>query len=91
VIGSSSVFASHQFGSVVFSLAAVMLWGTSDFLGGYATRRANAFVFTSIVNMGGLVLVGGLATASRIPLPSTHIGFWALAGGVSGGASLALF
>ena len=85
------MFASHQFGSVAFSLAAVMLWGTSDFLGGYATRRANAFVFTSIVNMGGLVLVGGFATASRIPLPSMHVVLWALAGGVSGGASLAIF
>jgi drug/metabolite transporter (DMT)-like permease len=85
------VFASHQFGSVAFSLAAVMLWGTSDFLGGYATRRANAFVFTSIVNMGGLVLVGGLATASRIPLPSPYVVLWAVAGGVSGGASLAIF
>ena len=68
-----------------------MLWGTSDFLGGYATRRANAFVFTSIVNMGGLVLVGGLATASRIPLPSAYVVLWAVAGGVSGGASLAIF
>src|ERR1700722_6975856 len=85
------MFATAQLGSVAFSLAAVMLWGTSDFLGGYATRRANAFVFTSIVNMGGLVLVGGLATASRIPLPSAHVVLWAVAGGVSGGASLAIF
>jgi drug/metabolite transporter (DMT)-like permease len=89
MIGSSSVFASHQ--SVAFSLAAVMLWGISDFLGGYATRRANAFVFTAIVNMGGLALVGGLAAASRIPAPSAHVMLWALAGGVSGGASLAIF
>src|SRR3984957_14589447 len=85
------MFATAQLGSVAFSLSAVMLWGTSDFLGGYATRRANAFVFRSIVNMGGLVLVGGLATASRIPLPSAHVVLWAVAGGVSGGASLAIF
>jgi drug/metabolite transporter (DMT)-like permease len=68
-----------------------MLWGSSDFIGGYATRRANAFLFTSVVNIGGLILVGGLASASRAPFPSRHIVVWALAGGASAGASLALF
>jgi drug/metabolite transporter (DMT)-like permease len=85
------MFATAQLGSVAYSLAAVMLWGTSDFLGGYATRRADAFVFTSVVNMGGLLLVGSLVTAGRVPLPSTHSMIWALAGGISGGASLAIF
>jgi drug/metabolite transporter (DMT)-like permease len=85
------MFAPPQLGSVFYSLAAVMSWGTSDFLGGYATRRANAFVFTSIVNIGGLLLVGSLVTASRVPLPPGHSLVWALAGGVSGGASLAIF
>jgi drug/metabolite transporter (DMT)-like permease len=68
-----------------------MLWGSSDFIGGYATRRANAFLFTSVVNIGGLILVGGLASASRAPFPSRHIVVWALLGGASAGASLALF
>jgi drug/metabolite transporter (DMT)-like permease len=67
------------------------LWGTSDFLGGYATRRANAFLFTSVVNIGGLMLVGGMALAGGVPFPSRHVLVWALAAGVSGGASLALF
>ena len=91
VVTSSDVLASPQFGSVAYSLAAVMLWGSSDFIGGYATRRANAFLFTSVVNIGGLILVGGLASASRAPFPSRHIVVWALAGGASAGASLALF
>ncbi|MGA8432182.1 MAG: DMT family transporter [Candidatus Sulfotelmatobacter sp.] len=85
------MFAPLQLGSVSYSLAAVMLWGTSDFLGGYATRRANAFVFTSIVNIGGLLMAGSLVTAARLPLPPAHSVMWALAGGVSGGASLAFF
>jgi drug/metabolite transporter (DMT)-like permease len=80
-----------HFPTVAYSLAAVLAWGTSDFLGGYATRRANAFLFTSIVNVGGLVLIGGLTTLGRVPVPSTHLIVWALAGGVSGGASLAIF
>jgi drug/metabolite transporter (DMT)-like permease len=85
------MFVPTQLPTVAYSLAAVLAWGTSDFLGGYATRRANAFAFTSIVNAGGLFLVGSLAAASRAPLPSAHAVGWALAAGVSGGASLAIF
>ena len=72
-------------------MAAVVAWGTSDFLGGYAARRFNAFLFTSVVNLGGLVLVGALAAASHASLPSARSAAWALAGGVSGGAALGIF
>lgn len=66
-------------------------WGTSDFLGGYATRRANAFLFTTVVNIGGLLLVGTLATTSHATLLSGRSAAWVLAGGASGGAALAVF
>jgi len=72
-------------------MAAVAAWGTSDFLGGYFTRRANAFVFTAVVNLGGLFLVSLLALACHAAFPAGHSVAWALAGGVSGGASLAIF
>jgi uncharacterized membrane protein len=72
-------------------LAAVLTWGTSDFLGGYATRRANAFVFTAIVNLGGLIVVGTLASTSHAAFPSGRSLAWMLAGGISGGAALAIF
>jgi drug/metabolite transporter (DMT)-like permease len=85
------MFVALHLPTVAYSLAAVLAWGTSDFLGGYATRRANAFLFTSVVNVGGLLLIGGLTTVGRVPVPSTHLIFWALAGGISGGASLAIF
>lgn len=74
-----------------YSLAAVLAWGSSDFLGGYATRRANAFLFTTIVNLGGLFMLLTLAAATHAALPSRHSMAWVLAGGVSGGASLAIF
>lgn len=72
-------------------MAAVTAWGTSDFLGGYATRRANAFVFTTVVNLGGLLMVVALAVASHGSLPSGRGALWALAGGASGGGALAIF
>jgi drug/metabolite transporter (DMT)-like permease len=72
-------------------MAAVLAWGTSDFLGGYATRRANAFLFAVVFNLGGLALMGTLATATHAPFPSRHTLAWALAGGVFGGAGVAIF
>ena len=91
MVPSSFMSAAPQFASATWGLAAVLAWGTSDFCGGYATRRANAFVFTAVVNLGGLVLVGALAAASRSPLPAGRSLAWALAGGISGGGVSGLF
>jgi len=83
--------SSAPLAPAAYSLAAVLAWGTSDFLGGYASRRANVFVFTAIVNAGGLLMMTALLGATHAPLPSARSALWALAGGVSGGASLAVF
>src|SRR5260370_35792453 len=83
--------ATPQFGAAAYSLAAVLAWGTSDFLGGYATRRANPFLFTSIVNGGGLLLMITLAGVSHAPFPSSRVVTWVLAGEISEGGSLAAF
>jgi drug/metabolite transporter (DMT)-like permease len=91
MVPSSNMPAAPHFATAAYGLAAVLAWGTSDFLGGYATRRANAFLFTMIVNLGGLSLVGALALATHAPLPSARSVAWVVAGGLSGGASLAIF
>jgi drug/metabolite transporter (DMT)-like permease len=91
VLLSSNVSATPQFVTAIYGLTAVFVWGTSDFLGGYATRRANAFLFTTFVSIGGLVLVGTLAAGTHAQFPSGRSVAWVLAGGVSGGASLAVF
>jgi len=83
--------AAPQVSTAAYGLAAVLAWGTSDFLGGYATRRANAFLFTTVVNLGGLFLVVTLASATHAPFPSGRSAAWVLAGGISGGAALAIF
>jgi len=76
---------------VAYSLTAVGVWGVSDFLGGIGAKRANAFLFTSVVHLSGLVLATALALAEGLPLPGRAATLWALAGGTSGGAALALF
>jgi drug/metabolite transporter (DMT)-like permease len=74
-----------------FSLAASFAWGTSDFLGGYAARRANAFLLTTVAHCGGLLLMLILTSATQAQFPSEGSVLWALAGGLSGGGALAIF
>jgi drug/metabolite transporter (DMT)-like permease len=91
MLTSSFMYAAPQVATAAYGLAAVLAWGTSDFLGGYATRRANAFLFTTVVNIGGLLLMVTLASATHAPFPSARSAAWVLAAGVSGGAALAIF
>jgi drug/metabolite transporter (DMT)-like permease len=83
--------ASSQFTCAAYGLAAVLAWGTSDFLGGYATRRANAFLFAVIFNLGGLIMAGTLATAGHAPFPGGRAVAWVLVGGACGGVGVAIF
>jgi drug/metabolite transporter (DMT)-like permease len=85
------VASTPHIASASYALASVFAWGTSDFLGGYGARRANAFLFTAVVNIGGLALVATLALAAHSPLPSVQSAAWVLAGGLCGGAGLAIF
>jgi drug/metabolite transporter (DMT)-like permease len=80
-----------QFLPAGFSLGAVLVWGTSDFLGGYSSRRSNAFVFTTIVHATGLLFMLGIAVANHSLFPSRAGVAWALAAGASGGIGLAIF
>jgi drug/metabolite transporter (DMT)-like permease len=74
-----------------YALSAVGVWGASDFLGGIGARRANAFLFTAIVHLSGMVLMAGLALLAHAPLPGNASLLWALLAGSVGGISLALF
>src|SRR5262249_6818885 len=71
--------------------AAIFIWGTSDFLGGYGTKRTDAFLLTMLAHTGGLVFILTLAMATGSALPATASIPWAVAAGVSGGGALAVF
>jgi drug/metabolite transporter (DMT)-like permease len=74
-----------------FSLAAVLCWGTSDFVGGYAARRTNAFLLTTIAHASGALLMSTLALLNHSEFPSRTSVLWALAAGLVGGGALAIF
>ncbi len=76
---------------VGFSLAAVLCWGTSDFTGGYASKRSDAFLVTLLSHAGGFTLMLTLALFNHAPYPSAESRNWALVAGALGGTALAIF
>jgi drug/metabolite transporter (DMT)-like permease len=73
------------------ALAATFAWGVSDFLGGYASRRTNAFLLTTITHVSGTTLMVLLAMLFRSPVPPRHDMVWAVIAGLFGGVALAVF
>ena len=72
-------------------MVAVFLWGAADFSGGYASRRANAFVFTAFSHLCAFALMLTVALSQHGGFPDRASVFWALAAGSIGGFSLAIF
>jgi uncharacterized membrane protein len=80
-----------QYIPAAYSLTAVGVWGTSDFLGGIGARRANAFLFTAIVHLSGMVIIGALALITHAPFPGIVSLLWSLLAGSLGGLALVFF
>lgn len=80
-----------QYIPAAYSLTAVGVWGASDFLGGVGAKRANAFLFTSIVHVSGMLVMGALALMTHAIFPGNTSVLWSLAAGAIGGFGLALF
>ena len=80
-----------QLAPVGLSLTATLAWGFSDFVGGYACRRANAFLLTTITHVSGTLLMLVLALLLKAPFPGKNSLLWAMAAGLLGGTALAAF
>jgi drug/metabolite transporter (DMT)-like permease len=80
-----------QYLPAAYALTAMGVWGASDFIGGVGARRANAFLFTAIAHLSGMVLMVILALFTQAPVPELGSMMWALTAGGVGGVSLALF
>jgi drug/metabolite transporter (DMT)-like permease len=76
---------------VAFSLGAVFSWGFSDFIGGYAAQRANAFLIAMLGHVSGLLLMLTISLSSHAVFPSAYGARWALTAGLCGGVALAIF
>src|SRR5260370_14556460 len=71
----------------IFALAAAVLYGTADFLGGAAARRASALAVLGVTAPVGEIVV--VLAALAVGGPVRLAGVWcAVAGGAAGGAGL---
>src|SRR5215469_596398 len=75
---------------VVLGLAAAVLYGTGDFLGGLATRRAQVLVVLTLAETASVLVA--LPAAAMSPGPASLAGLaWGLSAGLVGGLGLIIF
>ena len=75
---------------IVFALAAAVLYGSADFLGGAVSRRTRALSVLTVSAPAGAILLLAAALAAGGPLPASGLA-WAAAGGAVGGVGLIIF
>src|SRR6516164_3763205 len=75
---------------VLLGLAAAVLYGSGDFLGGMATRRAHVLTVLTLVETAGVIVA--LAVAAASPGPASLAGLaWGVSAGLVGGLGLIIF
>jgi hypothetical protein len=67
---------SHIFATVIFGLAASLCWGSGDFTGGLASRRAYAGSVVLTDYAVGLALLVTLALIGKEPIPDPADLLW---------------
>jgi drug/metabolite transporter (DMT)-like permease len=75
---------------IVFGLAAAVLYGSADFLGGAATRQSRALSVASLSVPAGAVVMLLAAVVAGGPVPTAGLG-WAVAAGAFGAVGLIVF
>jgi drug/metabolite transporter (DMT)-like permease len=91
VTSGENLLLSPHLAAAGFALAAILCWGSADFIGGYGTRSTDSFLLTTVAHFSALVLMTSVAWAHGDPFPSHASALWAVAAGTSGGVALALF
>jgi drug/metabolite transporter (DMT)-like permease len=74
----------------IFALAAALLYGSADFLGGVATRRTRVLAVLPLSAGAGAVVMLAAALLSGDPFRAAGLG-WGIAGGAVGGVGLIIF
>ncbi len=75
---------------ILLGLAAAVLYGSGDFLGGMATRRAHVLVVLTVAETAAVI--AALTAAAMWPGPASLAGLaWGLSAGLTGGLGLIIF
>jgi drug/metabolite transporter (DMT)-like permease len=71
------------------SLSAAVSWGAGDFIGGIATKTADAFRVVVVAHATGLAFMLLLAVLTGEPIPGRTSLLWGVVAGLAGGIGLA--
>ena len=82
---------NHNLITVLFGLAASLSWGSGDFSGGLATRRANVMSVVIAAYILGFALLIALALLWSEPFPSALDLAWGTTAGLAGAVGLVSF
>jgi uncharacterized membrane protein len=75
---------------ILLGLAAAVLYGSGDFLGGMATRKAHVLTVLLLAETAGVIVA--LAAAAMAPGPASLAGLaWGISAGLIGGLGLIIF
>lgn len=74
---------------ILLALASAVVWGSGDFAGGRAARRADVFQVLALSAVSGIVLLVVCAGLWREALPARQSVAWAAAAGVTGAVGIA--
>lgn len=74
----------------VFALAAALLYGSADFLGGAATRRAHVLSVLTVSATAGVAVAAAAALLAGSPPRAAGIG-WGICAGAAGGVGFMFF
>jgi drug/metabolite transporter (DMT)-like permease len=71
------------------ALLSALVWGSGDFTGGLAARRASQYQVLALAAVSGSILLAALMLLRGEPLPAGPSLLWAAAAGVSGSIGIA--
>ena len=75
---------------ILLGLAAAVLYGSGDFLGGMATRRAHVLAVLTVANTAAVITA--MAAAAMFPGQASLAGLaWGISAGLAGGLGLIIF
>src|SRR5215471_14631487 len=75
---------------ILLGLAAAVLYGTGDFLGGLATRRVQVLVVLALAQTAGVLVALPAALLSAGPVHMASLA-WSISAGMTGGLGLIIF
>lgn len=73
---------------IILALIAALLWGSGDFSGGFATRKASPFQVLALSAISGMVVLGVAALVGQEAFPPGMGILWSLLAGFSGAVGI---